>query len=1023
MPEVANAARPVTSKLLARALAGTALSALIAPGIAVAQAQPAAGSQAPAAEVEGDVIVVEGIRATIRSSIETKRASDLVVEALTSDEIGDLPALSIGEAIETLTSAASHREQGGATEISLRGLGPFLGSTVMNGRVASNGSGDRSVNFSQFPSELFNKLEVYKTQSASMIEGGVAGQISLSTVRPVDYRKRLIQGEVKLNVNPDNLDVDPDQRFQKYGYRGTVSYVDQFRVGDGELGISLGYSRNSSTNPEQEANVSNTVNFCWNNPATAGTNGTGVYDDQNCDSPYDPSQDFVVGRNSYTLRQNVTDDTRDAAFASVQFKPSSNVDINADFQYSKRTFREKRNDLVFTEGRRIDGLNDANLIPGYPLEVGPFGSLRQFTGETSIEVDSEYLERDEEYYGGGLSLAVQASDKLKLSGDVAYSETKRIEEAVQVRLRIRDRVDIDNTGTVYPGSRESDNSYSDDRVETAYLIRQNGSQGLNFVVQQFDPTNYGFYADNPATRYDLEQDRYNSVFAARGDAAYELDGFFSSIEGGVRYQELKYRDVPGAAGPARNEVLYSRAATAIANQSCRTPFPESGFMGSVSGGNPLITNVDAAGNVIGTYNTYATFDALCLAQTMEANDPKGVTFDDNGVPVYPTSDFVSVQNNDVNEKTLAAYVQANFDRDLGSLPVRGNVGLRVVNTKVRSLGYRTTLSTIPNGLGGFRIDEDQTDFTTEVATNSYTNWLPSFNLTAELQPDLLARFAVFRALSRPDPSSLGYGRSFQIDETETFTDISEAIGLVSASGNPFTAPLLSWNFDAALEWYPNRDTILAAGVYYKRFNGGFQTTTRSETFIVDGQPISAFVATKDVTDEQSTIYGFELSAAHRFSYLPAPLDGLGFKVGYNYASSDFEFEDEDLGDRLQINDDGTSTIIPGVILPSNIFGLSKHVLSAQLYYQIGGFDFQGVYKYRSRYFQQFVDTPGRVRYVDDTNVFEARISYKVNSNVRLTLEGLNLFNDPRVDYRPTIYDFSSISSYGPRYYAGVRVKF
>src|SRR5690606_22190238 len=108
-----------------------------------AEAEPAA---------DENTIVVTGLRETIRDSIATKRNDDLIVDALVADEIGDLPALSIGEALETLTGAGSHREQGGATEIAIRGLGPFLSSTVINGRIATNGSGDRSVNFSQFPS-------------------------------------------------------------------------------------------------------------------------------------------------------------------------------------------------------------------------------------------------------------------------------------------------------------------------------------------------------------------------------------------------------------------------------------------------------------------------------------------------------------------------------------------------------------------------------------------------------------------------------------------------------------------------------------------------------------------------------------------------------------------------------------------------------------------------------------------------------------------------------------------------------
>ncbi|MEO9490234.1 MAG: TonB-dependent receptor plug domain-containing protein, partial [Marinomonas sp.] len=273
-----RAAAPLrNSRVTTALLAGSALSVIAMPQAALAQ-----DAQAPeqVAEEEGS-IVVTGIRQTIQNSIEEKRNSVEVFDALSTSEIGDLPALSIGEALETLTGAGSHRENGGATEIAVRGLGPFLTSTVINGRSATNGSGDRSVNFSMFPSELFSKVGIYKTQAASYIEGGVAGQIVLETVKPLDYGKQRIQGDFKLNINPDNLDIDSAQRFNKYGYRATMSYVDQFNLGDGELGISLGYSRVDSNNPEQEARVSGTVRACVIDPTTTSD---GVFDDGNCDT-------------------------------------------------------------------------------------------------------------------------------------------------------------------------------------------------------------------------------------------------------------------------------------------------------------------------------------------------------------------------------------------------------------------------------------------------------------------------------------------------------------------------------------------------------------------------------------------------------------------------------------------------------------------------------------------------------------------------------------------------------------------
>lgn len=1039
-----------TARAISTLLSGVAGLALASNAMAQEAAAADEGAAAQPAENE---IVVSGIRGTIQNSLEEKRNSVEVFDALSADEIGDLPALSIGEALETLTGAGSHREQGGATEISIRGLGPFLGSTVINGRIATNGSGDRSVNFSQFPSELFSKVGIYKTQAASYIEGGVAGQIVLETVKPLDYGKRRIQGQFKLNVNPDNLDIDADQRFQKFGYRGTISYVDQFNVGDGELGISLGYQRNSTTNPEQETQVSNTIRACSFDPALDAEND-GIIHEDNCDtdtsginalgSIFAGEEPFAIARNSYLFRSNITEDTRDAFFGAVQYKPTPDVDINADFQYSKRLFREQRSDLNFSEGRRITPDGDLNNI-GADLGLSDIlvttdsGALRLFTNETRIEAGSEYLERDEEYYGGGLSVDAQVSDRLKISIDASYSRTERIEQQIQARFRTDSVGSIlgtfdANGGRVLSEVTEDNGDTNRDRVETLTQIFQNGSEGLNFIVQNFDVTDHNLFAGDARLRIDLDQNRVNEVWALRGDIEYEMDGFFSTIMAGARYQQLFYSSTPGGSNATRGFSRFEftgydqtpvTGALAIANQECRTAFPESGFLSSVSGGNPLVTNVDAAGNVIGTANSYATFDARCIVQVLEREDPQGVQFDSDGNVVFPTGEFDSIQNSEVEERSWALYGQANFDTDLGDLPVRGNVGLRVVGTDVISDGFRGTLSSITAADGTVSLIQDNSNIVPITAKNSYTEFLPSLNLVADFQPDLLGRFAVYRALSRPDPSDLSSGRTFtgSTDDSDDATSIGEIVGTANATGNPFTDPLLSWNVDVGLEWYPNDDTILAFNAYYKSFDGGFETVGQFENFTVDGQDLSVLVTTANVSEDTSTIYGLEITAAHRFSYLPAPLDGLGFKLSYNYADSDFEFEDDTLGARTTVNDDGTTTTTPGIIPPANLFGFSKHVLSAQLYYEIGPFDFQGVYKHRSDYFQQFISTPGRVRIVDDVSVFEARASVDITDNVTFTIEGLNLFNEPRTDFRGAPDDLGQVLVYGPRYFAGVRFKF
>mgnify|MGYP000476910628 FL=1 len=354
----------------------------------------------PAVEDTTEVIEVTGIRKTIQDSISIKKLSTSIVDGLSAEDIGDLPALSIGEALETLTGASSHREQGGATEISIRGLGPFLGSTVFNGREAANGSGDRSVNFSQFPSELFNKIAIYKTQEASLIEGGVSGQISLETMKPLDYGKRRFQAQVKGGWNPAESDIDNSAR--DFGSRITLSFVDQIETDKlGDIGFSIGAQKNVATNPEQEARTTSGWRDCRIDP----TSSDGLYDDgDDCDdgginnqvdpvtgvSP-DAGVPYVFVPSSYSYRQNTTDDDRQSIFGAVQWRPNEQFEVNIDAEYSNRDFTEIRNDLVFASSRRLDDptVSRDGQLP-VDLVITDDGSLVSGTYRQRIETLSTY---------------------------------------------------------------------------------------------------------------------------------------------------------------------------------------------------------------------------------------------------------------------------------------------------------------------------------------------------------------------------------------------------------------------------------------------------------------------------------------------------------------------------------------------------------------------------------------------------------------------------------------------------------
>ncbi|MGL3821637.1 TonB-dependent receptor [Sphingopyxis sp. R3-92] len=940
--------------LRAAFLTGAGSTLLLVAMPAIAQDSAAADVAAPSDE--GDEIVVSGIRATIQDSINVKRQETAIVDALSADDIGDLPALSVGQAIQTIAGATTHREKGDASEIALRGLGPFLSNATFNGRDASNGSGDRSVNFNQFPSELVNNIKIYKTQQASLVEGGVAGTIEIGTLRPLDFGKRRLQGEIKAQYNPYGDRIVG--RDGGVGWRGTLSYVDQFA--NDTIGIAIGVQRNDSNNPEETYAASSTWTACRADNVAAGNCTELNRNDYGQD-------DFFLVPNAYTFRQISESDKRDAVFGSIQWRPSDQFNINLDVQYSDRTFVESRRDLNLSEAR--NGLTN--------VEFDENGIVQRLNGLSALESNGSELSRSEEYLGGGLSIEWKPNDRLTLTADGSYSRTIRKEIERNVRLRT-DPMDVNGVRTVFNNMR----------IPYTYEIQPGSFVPTITIDPRFDLNNHDLFWDDARLRRD-EAKRHNEIFAGRFDAAYELDGFFSKISAGGRWSQLTYRDYDIRNGDYNYNPAI--AEDRRINNLCRQAFPQTNFLSA------------AKGNSI---NSWATFDVDCLfREYMGSEDPGNL------------ADTRATANRDVTERTLAGYVMADYDADLGSMPVRGNFGVRVVNTRVISDGLRSDLQIVDNGDGTFQIKTINGEFETVTSKSSSTRILPSINAIFEVAPDTQLRLAGYRAMSRPNPSALGAGRTITIDGN--FSSVAEAVRNIQSNGSPRLKPLMSWNADAAIEWYPNKDSLLSATVYYKQFTGGFEPVVYDETFTINGENITVPVTQTRNSSDKSRIYGLELTAATRFSFLPKPLDGLGAKVSYNYADSNFKTEDSRLGDQYNpVND----TVSEGIIPPANISGYSKHVLSAQAYYDIGPVSLQAIYNYRSKYFQDFVGGGGLLRYVGPSETVDFRASLNLMKGVSLRFEALNIFNEPKSTYMPVYGSSRQYHYYGAKYFIGIRAR-
>ena len=981
-------------------------------------------------------VVVTGTRATVQRSIDLKRNSTQIVDGLSAEEIGDIPALSIGAALETITGATSHRENGGATELSVRGLGPFLGTTVVNGREATNGGGNRAVNFSIFPSEMFNKVAIHKTQSAEYIEGAVSGQVHLDTKRPLDYGKRLLQANVKLAHSPDESNIDGGQDF---GSRATVAYIDQFEFDSGaRLGVSLGVQVRDETNPEQEYNTTsgggrleaceltsfdsdalptavNSNGRCHD--SAAGVSNTQIQGLIDANPNYNSVADipFAYIPRDHRYRQNTTDDERESVFGSVQLQPNDRLDVTVDFQYSERDQREIRKDLQFGTTQEY-----LSALTSNPATGVVFSSV----SETQINSYTTDFQRLEEYEGYGINFDYALTDNLSLSLDYASSETVRTETDVELRLAASD----DNT---VGGNRDD------------FIVQLDVNQGPGAgIATILDDGGNGFEVTDPSYFNARDRGRIrarqiirdNTLDALRADLVWARDsGAIHTVKAGVRSSSMEYftrgglRDEEGESlfededlqtpnGGADNAVTDAVLANvlACADQS----FPESSFLSNVRDGE-LITNANSGTAV----SAFATFDFECAANAWLANY--------GGLAGIQFQNGITSATNDVTEDTLSFYVQADFETEFSGYPVRGNFGVRVVDTDITSVGYRTPI-TVEETADGFFVSESTAGgFESDTQKSDYQEVLPSLTVIVDLDDDWVLRSGIFRGMSRPDPNAYGNGRLVRdnSDNATGYTSLEEAINGIGATGNPYLQPILSTNLDLGLEWYANEDTLIAGAIYWKEFNGGFENTAQLETFNLDGNDVQGLVRTTQISNNDSTIKGFELTVTHSFDYLPGFWSGFGGKFSYNYADSDFEFEDQYGGDGVTVAVDRvtgeiTETQLVGIIPPANLFGLSKHVTSTQLYWGSEKWNVEAFYKTRSGYYQQYTrDTQGRIRYTDDNARLDLKVRYKLFDNVDLNLEAKNILDEPRIDYRAVEGNILQALSYGPRIFLGVRAKF
>ena len=227
-----------SNKTFRRNELAVAISLLLAAypaSYALAQDQDDADKPAVEEEMMAEEVIVTGIRRGLMNSVELKSTSSSIVEAISAEEIGKLPDISITDSLARLPGVTAQRLNGRSQVLSVRGLGPDFTTALMNGRPQVSAGDNRGVEFDQYPAEMISAGLVYKTPNATLMGQGLAGTIDMQTIRPLSYGEQAMVANLRYVWNDISAlnDDAPDD-----GWRGSFTYVDQFM--DDTLGIAIG---------------------------------------------------------------------------------------------------------------------------------------------------------------------------------------------------------------------------------------------------------------------------------------------------------------------------------------------------------------------------------------------------------------------------------------------------------------------------------------------------------------------------------------------------------------------------------------------------------------------------------------------------------------------------------------------------------------------------------------------------------------------------------------------------------------
>lgn len=985
------------SRALRRSLiVGTSgLAIALSVGAAAASAQTA--PQEPSTTV--DEVVVTGFRASLNAALDIKRNETGFVDAIVAEDIADFPDLNLAEAIQRVPGVAIDRDAGEGRSITVRGLSSDFTRTRINGMEAQATTGatdssgganrGRGFDFNVFASELFNSIKVRKTAAAETEEGSLGATVDLQAARPFDYRGFAAAASIQGGYNDLSEQWNP---------RGALLISNTFN--DGMFGalMSIAYS-------ERDLIEEGFSSVRWVN--AMGTGGSGGFCSPLGVAPQNPSNSSSTGSSATNCATGVARPANTASNVNAyNIANQANVYIPRLPRYGRLTHHQERTGVTGAFQFRPSDATTISLDVLYSklnstrqedfLEALSFSRNAAAGGQTQIHVLDAAVDNNMLVYGLFNNVDVRSESRFD------QLSTKFTQVSLSADHQFTDRL----RGRFYAGQATSD--YSNPVQTTVTLDRQN-VQGYSFDFRGNGNTpviNYGFDVANPAnwawrdaslgtgitsvprSEIRIRPNGVDTKFTGlQGDLEFDLaEGW--TLKGGVNYktylsESYEFRRTDETVVPTLPGGM-----TVADISNLLTGFGSGLSYGGDTGW--VRPNLGAIANL---------FNIYCNCNTGVAGGDFSLTSITNG--------NARGGNRTIEETDLAYYLQADFDLVLGGMPVRGNLGVRQVNTRLYAEGYSST------GGGTLVFGE-----------NEYDDTLPSLNVAIEPMEDVIVRFGVAKVMARPQIGNTLAGTNYLVPTTSLSTT---GPNFTASIGNVNLEPFRATTYDLGVEWYFGDGGLLSFAYFYKDIDTYIQIIRQDlEYQQLTALNPSAFAAsyctgvcssttifqlTSAVNTEGGPLKGFEIGYQQPFTFLPGFLSNFGIQANYTKVESEIDYCNDALCATYVTND---------------LINLSPTSYNGTLYYEDDRFSARVSAAFREEYLQ---NVPGRnnnlVEGKMDTMNIDASATFKLTDEVTLTFEGLNLTDEENHQWvgDDTRQSTSVYHHTGRQFYFGARYKF